>query len=87
MKELAAFTFLIVLVWVGWNQPYGAHFTSVVGDPPSVPAPSPEQTIPVATVSRQATETGVSQPTPNPDKGWMWKKTTMDAPYKSKGDK
>lgn len=87
MKELAAFTFLIVLVWVGWNQPYRAHFTSVVGDPPSILPPSAEQVTPAGAASGQGTATGVPQATPNPDKNWMWKKTTMDAPYKGKGER
>ena len=77
MKEFAAFILRIVLICVGWNQPYKAHFSSVVGEPPpgggagAVTAGSPG----VPTAASAA----LGQ-TPAPDSSWLWKKSTLDLP-------
>ena len=82
MKELVAFIFLIVLIGVGWNQPYKAHFSSVAGNPPPVivvpaaPAPVAPPTPAVA-----AAPAPVEAP-PARDGSWLWKKGALDAPDK-----
>ena len=77
MKEFAAFILLIVLICVGWNQPYKAHFGSVIGEPPPVPsAPAPER--PPATSATPPAAVAVPQATPGRDNSWRWKKSTLD---------
>ena len=58
MKEFAALILLIVLIVVGWNQPYKAHFGSVFGNPPPVvvtPAPAATAPVPPAPAAAGAT--------------------------------
>ena len=76
MKEFAAFILLIVLICVGWNQPYKAHFSSVVGEPPPVTAaPAPVAARPDAPA---ATAPAAPEATPARDSSWLWKKGTLD---------
>ena len=83
MKELAALILLIVLICIGWNQPYKAHFSSVVGDPPPVVAvPAPAPAMPDAP---PAMAPAVPQATPARDNSWIWNKTSMDQPHSGKG--
>ena len=73
MKELLAFLFLIMLIGVGWNQPYRAHFSSVTGNaPPASTAPAP---------AASASATAGAAATPARENSWMWQKTSMDAPH------
>lgn len=81
MKEFAAFILLIVLVLVGWSQPYKAHFGRVTGNPPAVPA-APADGPPAAAPPARA----VPQATPARDNSWLWKKTSMDEPHADKGN-
>ena len=71
MKEFAAFIFLIILICVGWNQAYKAHFSSVVGKPPM--GGDADAGTPSAAHSAPGT-------TPAPDNSWLWKRTTLDLP-------
>ena len=89
MKEFAAFILLIVLVLVGWNQPYKTHFSSVVGDPPPMPAAASattQDTSP-APSSPTAAASAVPQATPARDNSWLWNKTSMDEAHTDKGGK
>lgn len=78
MKELAAFILLIVLVGVGWNQPYRAHFSSVAGKP-AVANGAPVAPAPPASAASAARP--LPEATPARDSAWMWNKTSMDAPH------
>ena len=72
MKELIAFLFLIVLIGVGWKQPYRAHFSSVAGNPlPVLTAPAPASSAPATAAAA----------TPARENSWIWQKTSMDAPH------
>ena len=84
MKELAAFILLIVLIVIGWNQPYKAHFSSVVGDPPpATPAPAAAPAAPVAPV---AAAPAATEPAPARDSSWLWnKKGALDPVVKDGG--
>ena len=78
MKEFAAFILLILLVLVGWNQPYKAHFGSVIGKP-STPGGA------VAVISEKPGPPAMVAPavpraTPAADRSWLWKKSTLDLP-------
>jgi hypothetical protein len=87
MKEFAALILLIVLICIGWNQPYKAHFSSVIGDPPAVSAAPVAQGAMPAPASPAV---AIPQATPARDTSWLWNKTSMDAPYtpaESKGGK
>ena len=76
MKELAAFILLIVLIVIGWNQPYKAHFSSVVGDPPpAAPAPAAAPAAPLPPV---VAAPAAPEPAPARDSSWLWKKGTLD---------
>ncbi len=87
MKEFAAFILLIVLVLVGWSQPYKAHFSSVVGDPPPVLAAPPVATADAAPASSSpaGSAPAVPQATPARDNSWLWNKTSMDEAHSDKG--
>ena len=89
MKEFAAFILLIVLVCVGWNQPYKAHFSSVVGEPPPVPALPAKMPQDTASTSVAQTQPppAVPQATPARDSSWLWNKTSMDEAHSDKGGK
>jgi hypothetical protein len=63
MKELVAFLFLIVLVAIGWNQPYRDHYRSIVGPDPA-PRPISAQAAKPAAPARQSV--------------WDWEKGTLD---------
>ena len=86
MKELAAFLLLIVLVVVGWNQPYKAHLDGMMGKPPpATPAPATPAAAPLpAHAATAAPLPPVAQAapaaTPARDASWMWKHTAIDAP-------
>lgn len=80
MKELAAFILLIVLICVGWNQPYRAHFSSVAGKPTAANG-APVAPAPPGSAARPLPEV-----TPARDSAWMWNKTSMDAPHASIND-
>lgn len=94
MKEFAALILFIVLIAVGWNQPFKVHFQSITGAPPS--APELTETTPPFTPQSPRQASLPSRPgpgvpavaasaTPIPEeKSWMWQKTPMDAPYKEK---
>ena len=86
MKEMAAFVLLIVLIGVGWNQPYNAHFSSVVGEPPPVIV-APAAAAPDAASAPAAPATAPAAATPARDTSWLWKKTSMDGPQPSDGGK
>lgn len=72
MKELIAFLFLIMLISVGWKQPYRAHFSSVAGNPPPVLT---------ATAPASSAPATAEAATPARENSWMWQKTSMDAPH------
>lgn len=91
MKEFVALVLVMVLIFIGWNQPFKTHFSSVVGDlPPAAAVISP----PLADASPASLPQGVPTPvapqaTPARDATWLWKKTTMDSPHaatESKGE-
>ena len=82
MKEMAAFLLLIVLIGVGWNQPYKAHFSSVVGEPTPVPAATPGA---AAAPSAPPAAAPAAEAAPARDSSWLWKKGTLDAPEKEAG--
>ena len=84
MKEMAAFVLLIVLIGVGWNQPYKAHFTSVVGEPPPVVV-SPSTAAPGVPSAPGAGAPGAVEAAPDRDSSWLWKKGTLDAPDREGG--
>ena len=76
MKEFVAFLLFLVLICVGWNQPYKAHFSSVVGEPPPVLIPAPA--VPAAPVAPVANAPAAPEPAPARDSSWLWKKGTLD---------
>ena len=78
MKEMAAFVLLIVLIGVGWNQPYRAHFGSVVGEP------LPVLLVPSSGAPGAAVPGGGEVAAPR-DSSWLWKKGTLDAPDRDGG--
>lgn len=82
MKEMAAFVLLIVLIGVGWNQPYKAHFSSVVGEPPPLPAAAPGAADALSALPPAAP---AAEAAPARDSSWLWKKGTLDAPEKEAG--
>ena len=82
MKEMAAIILLVVLIGVGWNQPYKAHFTSVVGEP------APAVGVPVSAPAPPAPGAAAPAPTeaaPARDSSWLWKKGTLDRQEKEGG--
>lgn len=82
MKELAAFLLLLVVAIGGWNQPYKAHYGSLLGHPPAAtPAPvAAAAPVPAATPAVVRT---APPATPAPDNSWMRNRSTLDAPLPS----
>jgi hypothetical protein len=78
MREALVFVFLILLVWVGWRQPYSEHFGVVAG------VPTPEAKIATPTPAPDAGKARPATPAPH-DRSWMFAPTKMDAPYSSSG--
>jgi hypothetical protein len=86
MKELAAFILLIVLAVIGWNQPYKAHFNSMMGNPPPAPPVAVVVPPPVPAATPAVVQTAPPA-TPARDNSWLWNKTSMDQPHSGSGDK
>lgn len=73
MKEFAAFILLILLVLIGWNQPYKAHFSSVTGKPLTAGGAG------TAATGSPARAAGPKS-TPASDSSWLWKRSKLDLP-------
>ena len=72
MREALALLFLIVLIAMGWKQPYRNHVNSVVpqvGAAAQITTPDPRQ------------QRMQAVPVVPRDRSWMWERTKMDAPY------
>ncbi len=80
MRELLVILFFIFLIASGWKQSYREHFESIMklgtGRSSSPGAVTPATPSP---------KVEANQPTPTQASPWMWRKTTMDEPYKAKG--
>jgi hypothetical protein len=86
MREALAFFVLLILISLGWNQPFCGHLANLTGKP--LPAKSRDSarrtvagTIPPRTnpLDRQT-----SQASPSRDNSWMWGPTIMDKPSNQK---
>ncbi len=86
MRELLVILFFIFLIASGWKQSYREHFESIMklgtgrsSSPgavtPATPSSKADPDHPAPTQSVPPTQTSP----------WMWRKTTMDEPYKAKG--
>ncbi len=80
MREALAFLILILLISLGWNQPFSEHVSNLTGQPvvSRVPAYANQPGQPGAVASAGRPGAHVSPPR---DNSWMWAPTTMDKPY------
>jgi hypothetical protein len=86
MREALAFVFLILLVMLGWKQPFESHLRAVAVAPAQPPAgeitPRPAARAPTTRSAVVQTITPRASPTPPAD--WIHGRTKMDAPYSQK---
>ena len=75
MKVLLEFCFIILLIGVGWRQPYREHLERAFGPSGITGTRTDDRS------SRNVSPTPLPigpRATPAPDTRWMWKNSTLD---------
>ena len=84
MRIPAEIAFILLLLFLGWRQPYRQHLEHLFPDrfPPALPAaaatPEPVMPLPASTPALKATP-------PPRSEAWLWEPKPMDKPYNSNG--